>query len=64
MNSYFRFSEYMWLGLAVICAGLTAWFFLTKQTDNGFFAMGMAALAGVMYGLRRRFNKSQAKPKP
>ncbi|MCU0434052.1 MAG: hypothetical protein MUC87_11405 [Bacteroidia bacterium] len=64
MNSYFRFSEYMWLVLAIICAGLTAWFFITKQTDNGYFAVGMAVLAGVMYGLRRRFNKSQSRQKP
>ncbi|MGL5892597.1 MAG: hypothetical protein ACRC3B_22080 [Bacteroidia bacterium] len=61
MNSYFRFSEYMWLILAVLCAALTAYFFFSSQTENGWFGIGMTMLAGVMYGLRRRFNQAQMK---
>jgi hypothetical protein len=61
MNSYFRFSEYMWLVLALLCAGLTTYFFLSNQPENGWFGIGMAVLAGLMYGLRRRFNQAQMK---
>jgi hypothetical protein len=51
----------MWLILALLCAGLTAYFFLSGQPENGWFGIGMAVLAGVMYGLRRRFNQTQQK---
>lgn len=64
MNSYFRLSEYMWLILAVLCGGITVYFFLTNQTENGWFGIGMAALAGVMYGLRRRFNQTRSRNMP
>jgi hypothetical protein len=61
MNSYFRVSQWIWLILCLLCGLTTTWFFITNQTDNGYLGVGMTVLAGIMYGLRRRFNSSQQK---
>lgn len=58
MHSYFRFSQWLWLILCLVCGIVTTWFFITRQAENGYLGMGMTVLAGIMYGLRRRFNQA------
>ncbi len=57
MKRYLRITEYTWMVLAILCAGLTAYYFINKNTDNGTFSLLITLFAGVMYSLRRRFNR-------
>ncbi|MCX6311227.1 MAG: hypothetical protein NT084_06265 [Bacteroidetes bacterium] len=57
MKRYLRLTEYIWMILAILCAGVTAYFFIMKNEDNGTFAMMVTLFAGIMYSLRRRFNR-------
>lgn len=57
MKKYLRITEYIWMVLALLCAGITAYFFIMKDNENGTFAMMVTLFAGVMYSLRRRFNR-------
>lgn len=57
MKKYLRITEYVWMILAILCAGVTVYFFAIGAQDDGVFAMMVTLFAGVMYSLRRRFNK-------
>lgn len=57
MKKYLRITEYVWMTLAILCAGVTVYFFVIGAQDDGVFAMMVTLFAGVMYSLRRRFNK-------
>ncbi|MDQ3111306.1 MAG: hypothetical protein M3R17_15570 [Bacteroidota bacterium] len=57
MKKYLRITEYVWMVLAILCAGVTAYFFIMKDTQDGTFAMVVTLFAGIMYSLRRRFNR-------
>ena len=61
MKKYLRITEYVWLVLAILCAGVTVYFFIIGAQDDGVFAMMVTLFAGVMYSLRRRFNKMVAR---
>ncbi|CAN5817698.1 hypothetical protein BH11BAC7_BH11BAC7_02590 [soil metagenome] len=57
MKKYLRITEYVWMVLAILCACVTAYFFIIKDQDDGTFAMVVTLFAGIMYSLRRRFNR-------
>ncbi|HET6990458.1 MAG TPA: hypothetical protein VFJ43_04000 [Bacteroidia bacterium] len=57
MKRYLRITEYVWMTLAILCAGVTTYFFIMKDTEDGTFAMVVTLFAGIMYSLRRRFNR-------
>lgn len=57
MKRYLRITEYVWLVLSILCVGVTVYFFFTKQNEDGVFGMVVTLFAGVMYSLRRRFNR-------
>lgn len=57
MKRYLRITEYLWMVLALLCAGITTYFFILNEKDNGTFAMVVTLFAGIMYSLRRRFNR-------
>jgi hypothetical protein len=57
MRKYLRITEYVWMTLAILCAGVTAYFFIMKDQEDGTFAMVVTLFAGIMYSLRRRFNR-------
>ena len=50
MKKYLRITEYVWMVLAILCAGVTSYFFIINDPEDGTFA-------GIMYSLRRRFNR-------
>ncbi|HLG02537.1 MAG TPA: hypothetical protein VI731_03015 [Bacteroidia bacterium] len=57
MKKYLRFSEYVWAVITILCIGVTVFYFAVGNSDNGVFGMIMTAVAGLMYSLRRRFNR-------
>lgn len=57
MKRYLRITEYVWMVLAILCAGITVYYFIMQNNENGVFAMVMTLFTGVMYSLRRRFNR-------
>jgi hypothetical protein len=57
MKRYLRATEYVWMALAILCACVTTYFFIIKDQDDGTFAMVVTLFAGIMYSLRRRFNR-------
>ncbi|CAN5194102.1 hypothetical protein BH09BAC5_BH09BAC5_06450 [soil metagenome] len=57
MKKYFRITEYVWMALAILCACVTAYYFIMKDQQDGTFAMVVTLFAGIMYSLRRRFNR-------
>lgn len=57
MKKYLRITEYVWMVLAILCAGVTFYFFIINDTEDGTFAMVVTLFAGIMYSLRRRFNR-------
>ena len=57
MKKYLRITEYVWMTLSIICVGVTVYFFVIGAQDDGVFAMMVTLFAGVMYSLRRRFNR-------
>lgn len=57
MKKYLRITEYVWLTLALLCVGVTAYFFIIGAKDDGVVAMMVTLFAGVMYSMRRRFNR-------
>jgi hypothetical protein len=57
MRKYLRITEYVWMTLAILCAGVTTYFFIMKDQEDGTFAMVVTLFAGIMYSLRRRFNR-------
>ena len=57
MKKYLRITEYVWMVLAILCAGVTTYFFIRKDQEDGTFAMVVTLFAGIMYSLRRRFNR-------
>jgi hypothetical protein len=57
MKKYLRITEFVWMILACLCVGITVYYFIVGDNDNGVFAMVVTLLAGVMYSLRRRFNR-------
>lgn len=57
MKRYLRITEYVWLTLSILCVGITAYFFIIGDQDDGVFAMVVTLFAGVMYSMRRRFNR-------
>lgn len=57
MKKYFRATEIIWMILALLCAGVTSYYFIVGDTENGTFAMVVTLFAGIMYSLRRRFNR-------
>lgn len=57
MKKYLRITEYVWMVLAIVCVGVTVYFFVIGAQDDGVFAMMVTLFAGVMYSLRRRFNR-------
>lgn len=62
MKSYVRISEYMWLMLAITCAGFSFYeFAIVKHNENGWYAIGFTVLAAGMYGLRRSFRRKVEK---
>lgn len=61
MKKYLRLTEFVWMILAIACAGVTVYFFAIGSSDDGVFAMMVTLFAGVMYSLRRRFNRMVAR---
>lgn len=62
MKSYVRISEYMWLMLAITCAGFSFYeFAIVKHNENGMYAIGFTVLASAMYALRRSFRRKVEK---
>jgi hypothetical protein len=57
MKKYLRITEYVWMVLAILCAGVTSYFFIINDPEDGTFAMVVTLFAGIMYSLRRRFNR-------
>jgi hypothetical protein len=57
MKRYLKFTLYLWMGVAILCACVTTWFFIDKDTESGTFMMVVTLFAGIMYSLRRRFNR-------
>ena len=57
MKKYLRATEYVWMALAILCACVTVYFFIVNQQEDGTFAMVVTLFAGIMYSLRRRFNR-------
>ncbi len=57
MKRYLRITEYVWLTLAFVCVAVTTYYFIKGDNDNGTFAMVVTLFAGIMYSLRRRFNR-------
>ena len=57
MKKYLRATEYVWLVMALLCVGVTTYYFIAGDTENGVFGMVVTLFAGVMYSLRRRFNR-------
>ncbi len=57
MKKYLRATEYVWMVLAILCACVTAYFFIIGSQEDGTFAMVVTLFAGIMYSLRRRFNR-------
>jgi membrane protein implicated in regulation of membrane protease activity len=57
MKKYLRATEYVWMALALLCVGVTTYYFIMGDNDNGVFAMVVTLFAGIMYSLRRRFNR-------
>jgi hypothetical protein len=58
MKKYLRATEIVWLVMALLCVGVTTYYFIMGDTENGTFAMVVTLFAGIMYSLRRRFNRS------
>ncbi len=56
-SAYLKMSERLWLGLAIVCIFVAAYFFITKNSENGLFVLGMTCVSGLMYGLRRGFRR-------
>jgi len=57
MKKYLRATEFVWLVMALLCVGVTTYYFIMGDTENGTFAMVVTLFAGIMYSLRRRFNR-------
>ncbi len=57
MKKYLRITEYVWMVLAILCAGVTSYFFIFNYPEEGTYAMVVTLFAGIMYSLRRRFNR-------
>jgi len=57
MKKYLRITEYVWMVLAILCAGVTSYFLIINDQEDGTFAMVVTLFAGIMYSLRRRFNR-------
>lgn len=57
MKKYLRITEYVWMVLAILCTGVTSYFFIINDQEDGTFAMVVTLFAGIMYSLRRRFNR-------
>jgi hypothetical protein len=57
MKKYLRVTEYVWMALSIICVCITAYYFITGSREDGVFGMVITLFAGVMYSMRRRFNR-------
>ncbi|HEU4718333.1 MAG TPA: hypothetical protein VFU15_10890 [Bacteroidia bacterium] len=57
MKKYLRLTEYSWLFLAIICIGITTYFFIIHDTDSGSIGLMLTLFAGIMYNMRRMFNR-------
>jgi hypothetical protein len=57
MKRYLRITEYTWLVLAILCIGVTVYLFVTGRSDDGTFGLLITLFAGIMYSMRRRFNR-------
>jgi hypothetical protein len=61
MKKYLRITEMVWLGLAIFLVCLTAYLFIAGRQDEATMMMIFTAFAGVMYSMRRRFNRHVAR---
>jgi hypothetical protein len=57
MKKYLRITEYSWMVLAILCACVTIYYFIVGAQDDGVIAMMVTLFAGIMYSMRRRFNR-------
>ncbi|GEM_PF-824467 len=53
--------ELIWLGLAIFCIGLGAWVMVKAGLNSGYIFFVMAAVAFLMYMLRRSRRKKMQK---
>ncbi|GAB4133251.1 MAG: hypothetical protein Fur0041_05310 [Bacteroidia bacterium] len=57
MNKYLRITEITWMVIGIICLGATAFYFIIGNNDNGLLFLICTFVSGIMYNMRRRFNR-------
>jgi hypothetical protein len=54
-NKLFRFSEIMWMIIAIVCIGTDIYIFaVVRDNQKGVFFLGMTVMASLMYFVRRK----------
>jgi hypothetical protein len=59
MSKFFRILEIIWLVIALVCAGITVYFLIMKDTDSALYFIFVFIIASIMYLLRRYQRKNQ-----
>lgn len=59
MSKFFKILEIIWLIAALICAGITVYFLIIKDTDSALYFVFVFIISSIMYLLRRYQRKNQ-----
>lgn len=59
MSKFFKILEIIWLIIALVCAGITVYFLILKDTDSALYFIFVFIIASIMYLLRRYQRKNQ-----
>lgn len=57
MKKYLRATEFVWLGMAVLALITTVYMYLNGSKDNAIFCLMITLFCGVMWNMRRMFNR-------
>ena len=61
MNKFFKILEITWLITAILCACISVYFLITKETDSALYFIFVFIIAGIMYLLRKHQRTTQEK---
>jgi uncharacterized membrane protein YfcA len=59
MSKFFKVLEIIWLIAALVCAGISVYFLIIKDTDSALYFVFVFIIASIMYLLRRYQRKNQ-----
>lgn len=59
MRKFFKTLEIIWLICALCCAGISAYFLITKDNDSALYFFFVFIIACIMYFLRKYQRKNQ-----